>query len=142
MIQFCVIANKQGRIRLRRIYEHIEEKNQHELELAVVGKCLSRSSKQCNFFYHDHLTVVYKKFTTLCFICVVTKDENELAMQEILNVFMDCLVAYFHHVSELDIVFNIEKVYLILDEIIVNGCVGFTSKERVLVPLQLLEAGS
>ncbi|KAI8788505.1 AP-4 complex subunit sigma-1 [Biomphalaria glabrata] len=101
-----------------------------------------RSKKQCNFFSHDNMTVVYKMFTTLTLICGTTKDENELAIQELLNVFMDCIATYFQHVSELDIVYNIERVYIILDELIANGCVAYTSKERALVPLQLIDAGS
>lgn len=141
MIQFCLIANKQGKTRLRRVYRHVDQSLQSELELGVIRKCLSRTNNQCNNFYHESQTVVYKKFTTLCFICVATKDENELALQEILNMFMTCLNTYFNNVSELDIVYNVDKAYTILDEIIVHGSVGFTSVDRALLPLQLLEAG-
>ncbi|XP_055880920.1 uncharacterized protein LOC106062137 isoform X5 [Biomphalaria glabrata] len=59
-----------------------------------------RSKKQCNFFSHDNMTVVYKMFTTLTLICGTTKDENELAIQELLNVFMDCIATYFQHVPK------------------------------------------
>ncbi|RUS81729.1 hypothetical protein EGW08_010483 [Elysia chlorotica] len=75
--------------------------------------------------------------------------QNELAIQELMNVFMDCLLAYFHHVSELDVSFlrgqiihNMDKVYIILDEVLTNGVVAYTSRERALLPLQLLDAGS
>ncbi|XP_055880918.1 AP-4 complex subunit sigma-1-like isoform X3 [Biomphalaria glabrata] len=138
MILFCFIVNKQGRIRLRRNYQHVQEKERELRDTAVINKCLMRSKKQCNFFSHDNMTVVYKMFTTLTLICGTTKDENELAIQELLNVFMDCIATYFQHV----IVYNIERVYIILDELIANGCVAYTSKERALVPLQLIDAGS
>lgn len=101
-----------------------------------------RNNQECNFFGFDDQTVVYKRFTTLTLICGVSKDENELAIQEIMNVFMDCLLAYFHHISELDIIHNMDRVYMILDEIIINGDVAYTCKDRALLPLQLLDAGS
>ncbi|XP_059161128.1 AP-4 complex subunit sigma-1-like isoform X2 [Physella acuta] len=142
MILFCIIVNKQGRIRIRRNYQHIQEKEREQRETAIVKKVLMRDNKQCNFFSHGSITVVYKKYTTLSLICGVTKEENELAIQELLNVFMDCIVSYFHHVSELDIVHNMERIYIILDEIIVNGSIAYTSKERALIPLQLIDASS
>uniref|UniRef100_A0A0B6ZZP1 AP complex subunit sigma n=1 Tax=Arion vulgaris TaxID=1028688 RepID=A0A0B6ZZP1_9EUPU len=142
MILFFLIVNKQGRVRIRRNYQHCEESVREHRDTAVINKCLQRTNKQCNFFSHETMTVVYRKFTTLSLICGVTKEENELAVQELLNVFMDCLVSYFQNVSELDIVYNMERVYMILDEVIVNGSAAFTSKERVLIPLQLLDAGS
>jgi len=139
MIHFCLIANKQAIIRLKRVYHHIDKALQAEQELAIIRKCLSRANNQCNYFYHESLTIVYKKFTNLCFICAASKDENELALQEVLNVLMNGLNAYFNKVSELDIVYNCDKAYAILDEIIVHGCIAYTSMDRVLLPLQLLE---
>ncbi|CAG5114766.1 unnamed protein product [Candidula unifasciata] len=141
MIQFILIVNKQGRVRIRRNYHHVEKNEQEQRDSAVINKCLTRTNKQCNYFSHEAVTIVYKRFTNLCLICGVT-NENELAIQELLNVFMDCLGSYFQNVSELDIVYNMERVYMILDEIIVNGSIAFTSKERALIPLQLLDAGS
>ncbi|KAH9509148.1 AP-4 complex subunit sigma-1 [Bulinus truncatus] len=142
MIHFFLIANKQGRIRLRRNYQNVQENEREIRDASVINKCLVRSKTQCNFFSHDNMTIVYRKFTNLTLICGTSKDENELAIQELLNVFMDCIGAYFQHVTEMDIVYNIERVYIILDELIANGCVTYTSKDRALIPLQLIDAGS
>ncbi|KAH9509144.1 AP-4 complex subunit sigma-1 [Bulinus truncatus] len=98
MIHFFLIANKQGRIRLRRNYQNVQENEREIRDASVINKCLVRSKTQCNFFSHDNMTIVYRKFTNLTLICGTTKDENELAIQELLNVFMDCIGAYFQHV--------------------------------------------
>ena len=37
------------------------------------------------------------------------------------------------------IMFNLDRVYMILDEMIINGTVAQTSKERILIPVQLLD---
>ncbi|KAK3757380.1 hypothetical protein RRG08_058236 [Elysia crispata] len=95
----------EGRVRVRRNFNHIEDKEQEKRESDVIAEVLMRNSCQCNFFSFDDHTVVYKRCTTLTMICGVSKDENELAMQELMNVFMDCLQAYFHHISELDVSF-------------------------------------
>ncbi|CAL1527623.1 unnamed protein product [Lymnaea stagnalis] len=105
MILFCLIVNKQGRVRLRRNYQHIEEKERDVRDSLIISKCLTRTKKQCSFFSYDGMTIIYKSFTTLTLICGVTKDENELSIQELLNVFMDCLGSYFQHVSEMDVSF-------------------------------------
>jgi len=35
--------------------------------------------------------------------------------------------------------FNLEKAHIILDEMIVNGCIVETNKKNILGPLQILE---
>ncbi|BFZ07467.1 hypothetical protein BsWGS_10506 [Bradybaena similaris] len=105
MILFLLAVNKQGRVRIRRNYQHVEKNEQEQRDTVVITKCLTRTNKQCNYFSHETVTVVYKKFTNLCLICGVTKDENELAVQELLNIFMDCLVSYFQTVVSIIITF-------------------------------------
>ena len=38
--------------------------------------------------------------------------------------------------------FNLDRVYMILDEMIINGTVAQTSRERILAPIQLMDSGS
>ena len=40
------------------------------------------------------------------------------------------------------IMFNLDRVYMILDEMIINGTVAQTSRERILAPIQLMDSGS
>lgn len=45
---------------------------------------------------------------------------------------MELLDKYFGSVCELDIIFNFEKAYFVLDEYLLNGEVQETSKKNVL----------
>ncbi|GFS24432.1 AP-4 complex subunit sigma-1 [Elysia marginata] len=75
MINFFLIVNKQGRVRIRRNYNHLEDKERERKESLVIGEVLTRDNKQCNYFIVEDETVVYKRFTTLTLICGVSKDE-------------------------------------------------------------------
>ena len=37
------------------------------------------------------------------------------------------------------IMFNLDKIYMILDEMVVNGCIVETSKARILEPIKMME---
>lgn len=52
---------------------------------------------------------------------------------------MEILDEYFSQVSELDIMFNLDNIHLILDEKILNGCIVETNQARILAPLPILD---
>lgn len=58
--------------------------------------------------------------------------DNELLILEIIHRYVELLDKYFGSVCELDIIFNFEKAYFILDEFILGGEVQETSKKNVL----------
>jgi hypothetical protein len=43
---------------------------------------------------------------------------------------------------ELDIMFHLEKVHFMLEEMVMNGCIVETSKQNILAPIQLMEKSS
>ncbi|XP_022774146.1 uncharacterized protein LOC111316469, partial [Durio zibethinus] len=54
--------------------------------------------------------LVYKHFTTLYFVFLFDSSENEVAMLDLIQVFVETLDKCFKNVCELDIVFNYSKV--------------------------------
>jgi len=66
------------------------------------------------------------------FIIGVDTSENELAILELIHNLVELLDTYFKSVCELDIMFNLERVYMILDEMVMNGCIVETNKSVVL----------
>ena len=52
---------------------------------------------------------------------------------------MELLDSYFSNVCELDIVFNFNRVYMILDEYILAGEIEETSKKEILDRVKVLE---
>ncbi|XP_046359157.1 AP-4 complex subunit sigma-1-like [Haliotis cracherodii] len=140
MIKFLYIINKQGVLRLSRYFQHICLRERNQLQASIIKSVMERSEKQCNFFELKDLTIVYRKYVSLYMISAVTPDENELAVLELMQNILETLDQYFQKVTEVDIVSNTERVHMVLDEMIVSGYVGETSKVRALVPLQLLDA--
>jgi AP-2 complex subunit sigma-1 len=61
----------------------------------------------------------------------VDLNENELTYLELIHLFVESMDIYFGNVCELDIVFNFQKVYMLLDEVILGGEILETSKRAI-----------
>lgn len=84
------------------------------------------------------------------FCCAIEQNDNELLTLEIIHRYVELLDKYFGSVNmtvflnyyfltylkfkvcELDIIFNFEKAYFILDELLIGGEMQETSKKNVL----------
>uniref|UniRef100_A0A9J7ZF82 AP complex subunit sigma n=1 Tax=Cyprinus carpio carpio TaxID=630221 RepID=A0A9J7ZF82_CYPCA len=77
-----------------------------------------------------------EKYASLYFCCAVEDQENELITLEIIHRYVELLDKYFGSVCELDIIFNFEKAYYILDEFILGGEAQETSKKNVLKAIE------
>ncbi|KAG6436239.1 hypothetical protein SASPL_101124 [Salvia splendens] len=136
MIRGVIIMNDQGKPRLIKFYEFQPPEKQQELVRSIYRVLCSRAENVSNFVKVDSLfgpdvRLVYKTFATLYFVFIFDKSENELAMIDLMQVFVETLNKCFREVCELDIVFNFYKVHTILDEIILGGQVLETSSEEV-----------
>ncbi len=65
--------------------------------------------------------------------------DNELSYLESIHLFVELLDSYFSNVCELDIVFNFNRVYTILDEYILAGEIEETNKKEILDRVRELE---
>ncbi|KAM6274895.1 AP-4 complex subunit sigma-1 [Porphyrio hochstetteri] len=139
MIKFFLMVNKQGQTRLSRYYEHIEINKRTMLEAEVIKNCLSRSKDQCSFIEYKDFKLVYRQYAALFVIVGINETENEMAVYELIHNFVEVLDKYFSRVSELDIMFNLDRVHIILDEMVLNGCIVETNRNRILAPLFVLD---
>lgn len=62
----------------------------------------------------------------------IDKTDNELAALETMHLFCVVLDSYFGNVCELDIIYNFDKAYLVLDELFLSGELQDTSVKSVL----------
>lgn len=83
--------------------------------------------------------VVYRRYASLYFITGIDNEENELATSEAIHFMVETMDKYFGTVCELDIMFNFDKVHLLIDEVISCGCIVEGSGRNVLHPMQLLD---
>ncbi|XP_078133413.1 AP-4 complex subunit sigma-1 [Sander vitreus] len=139
MIKFVLMVNRQGQTRLSRYYQPVELSRRASLEADVVRCCLSRKKDQCSFVEYKDFKLVYRQYAALYIVVGVSDSENELSVYELVHNFVEVLDKYFSRVSELDIMFNLDRVHIILDEMIQNGRVVETNKSRVLAPLAALD---
>lgn len=65
-------------------------------------------------------------------MCGITQDDNELSTLEIIHRYVEVLDRYFGNVTELDLIFNYQEAYAVLDEIIIAGELVDSSKTGVL----------
>lgn len=139
MIKFLLMVNKQGQTRLSKYYEQVELGKRAALEADVVRGCLARRKEECSFVEYKDYKLVYRQYAALLIVVGVTENENELSIYELVHNFVEVLDKYFSRVSELDIMFNLDKVHIILDEMILNGHIVETNKNRILALLLALD---
>ncbi|XP_016349983.1 AP-4 complex subunit sigma-1-like isoform X2 [Sinocyclocheilus anshuiensis] len=137
MIKFLLMVNKQGQTRLSKYYEQVELGKRAALEADVVRGCLARRKEECSFVEYKDYKLVYRQYAALFVVVGITENENELSIYELVHNFVEVLDKYFSRVSELDIMFNLDKVHIILDEMILNGHIVETNKNRILALLAL-----
>ncbi|RYQ84013.1 hypothetical protein Ahy_B10g102901 isoform A [Arachis hypogaea] len=169
MIRAVLVMNTQGRPRITKFYEFWPVEKQHEAIRNVFSVLCSRAEHVSNFVDAESIfgpakllsfpeldfqpkvrrtadsRLVYKHFATLYFVFIFDSSENELAMLDLIQVFVETLDKCFRNVCELDIVFNYSKIHAILDEIIFGGQVLETSSTEVMKAVEeitKLEAAS
>uniref|UniRef100_A0A9I9DCY3 AP complex subunit sigma n=1 Tax=Cucumis melo TaxID=3656 RepID=A0A9I9DCY3_CUCME len=137
MIRSVIVMNTEGKPRFAKFYDFQPIEKQQELIRSVYGVLCSRAENISNFVEAESIfgsdsRLVYKHFATLYFVLVFNSSENELAMLDLIQVFVETLDKCFKNVCELDLVFNYSKMHSILDEIISGGQVLETSSSEVM----------
>ncbi|CAE8586604.1 unnamed protein product [Polarella glacialis] len=133
MIKFILMVNKQGQTRLAQYYDFLTVRERVTLEGELIRKCLSRNENQCSFVEYRQYRVVYRRYASLYFIVGTDNDDecNELALLEFIHTLVETLDKYFENVCELDIMFNLEKAHIILDEMVLDGYIPLVARASV-----------
>jgi len=97
------------------------------------------TKKYTNFIEYNNYKLIYRRYAGLFFTIAVDATDNELSYLETIHLFVELLDAYFSNVCELDIVFNFNRVYAILDEYLLAGEIEETSKKEILERCKALE---
>eukprot|EP00047_Mylnosiga_fluctuans_P013110 m.29499 g.29499 ORF g.29499 m.29499 type:complete len:160 (-) comp4669_c0_seq1:76-555(-) len=134
MISFLLMFSRQGKLRLQKWYDASiqQQREKKKITRELISTILARKPKMCNFIEWKDMKIVYKRYASLYFCVAMSDDDNELIMLEIIHRYVELLDKYFGSVCELDIIFNFEKAYFMLDELILAGEMQETSKKNVL----------
>lgn len=147
-IRFFLLQNRQGKTRLSKWYvpppipqngSGTGETEKLRIESEVHRLVTARDKKYTNFIEYNNYKLIYRRYAGLFFTIAVDLADNELSYLETIHLFVELLDSYFSNVCELDIVFNFNKVYSILDEYMLAGEIEETSKREILDRVKLLE---
>jgi AP-4 complex subunit sigma-1 len=121
------------------------------LESEIIRKCLSRSELQCSFLEYRGYKVIYRRYASLFFIVGTKPDpastdgentENELGMLEFIHTLVETMDKWAGSICELDIMYQLEEVHFLVDEMVQNGYIVETNKTNILRPIALMERES
>eukprot|EP01130_Rhizamoeba_saxonica_P017001 TRINITY_DN8025_c0_g1_i1.p1 TRINITY_DN8025_c0_g1~~TRINITY_DN8025_c0_g1_i1.p1 ORF type:complete len:148 (-),score=18.59 TRINITY_DN8025_c0_g1_i1:44-487(-) len=138
-IKYILLVNKFGQTRLARYFEPVDGTEKLARDGEIIRKCLARKDKQCSFIeYQDH-KVVYQRYASLYVIIGCDMEENDLAILEFIQFFVETLDDYFRQVCELDIMFSLDRAHFILDEMVVGGDIVDANRRNVLGSVYVLD---
>ncbi|EKM83689.1 hypothetical protein AGABI1DRAFT_66564 [Agaricus bisporus var. burnettii JB137-S8] len=132
MINYVLLVSRQGKLRLAKWYATLSAKTKNAIIRDVTQLVMSRKSKMCNVLEYKGTRVIYKRYASLFFIAEIEPSDNELITLEIIHRYVEALDGYFGNVCELDLIFNFDYAYHVLDELILGGEMQETSKLAVL----------
>ena len=135
------------------------------LESEIIRKCLSRSELQCSFLEYRGFKVIYRRYASLFFIVGTKADfdvrklskltgvkkggdksvenyENELGLLEFIHTLVETMDRWAGSICELDIMYQLEQVHFLVDEMVMNGYIVETNKSNVLRPIDLIDRES
>ncbi|KAK5672656.1 AP-1 adaptor complex sigma subunit Aps1 [Batrachochytrium dendrobatidis] len=139
-IKFLLLVSRQGKIRLTKWFTSdwgIKEKT--KIVRDVSQMVLARKAKMCNVLEFKDFKVVYRRYASLFFVVGTDVNENELLTLEVIHRYVEILDKWFMNVCELDIIFNFQQAYTIIDELLIGGELQDSSKRAVLNTLKRID---
>ncbi|BFZ58082.1 hypothetical protein PYCC9005_005140 [Savitreella phatthalungensis] len=158
MIEYLLLISRQGKVRLTKWFVTLSLSRKSKIVKEVTQLVLARRQKMCNFIeYKEDTKIVYRRYASLFFVCGVSsagrvkvgdeEDEevsggggvgavgaglNELEVLEVMHRYVESLDKYFGNVCELDLIFNFQRAYYVLDELLCSGEMLESSRRTVL----------
>lgn len=123
-----LLLSRQGKVRLSKWFETYSMKEKNKIVKEVTTLILGRRSKMCNFVEYKTSKIVYRRYASLFFVAGIEQDDNELVALEVIHRYVEQMDKYYGNVCELDIIFNFQKAYYILDELLIAGELHDSSK--------------
>ncbi|XP_058485239.1 AP-3 complex subunit sigma-2 isoform X1 [Solea solea] len=143
MIKAILIFNNHGKPRLIRFYQYFTEDMQQQIIRETFHLVSKRDDNVCNFLEGGSLIggsdykLIYRHYATLYFVFCVDSSESELGILDLIQVFVETLDKCFENVCELDLIFHMDKVHYILQEVVMGGMVLETNMNEIVAQVEL-----
>ncbi|TEB39157.1 Adaptor protein complex sigma subunit [Coprinellus micaceus] len=132
MISYLFVVSRQGKARLEKWFAAMSPQAKAKIVKDVTQLVLARKNKMCNVIEYKGPKVIYRRYASLFFVAEIGDHDNELITLEIIHRFVEVLDRYFGNVCELDIIFNFQQAYQLLDELVVSGELLDSSLKKVI----------
>ena len=142
MIQAILVFNNHGKLRLVHFYQRFPEEIQQQIVRETFHLVLKRDDNICNFLEGGSLIggsnykLIYRHYATLYFVFCVDSSESELGILDLIQVFVEALDKCFENVCELDLIFHMDKVHYILQEVVMGGMVLETNMNEIVAQIE------
>ncbi|XP_073995423.1 AP-3 complex subunit sigma-2 or isoform X2 [Rhodnius prolixus] len=133
-----LVFNNHGKPRLTKFYQYFTEDMQQQIIKETFQLVSKRDDNVCNFLEGGSLIggsdykLIYRHYATLYFVFCVDSSESELGILDLIQVFVETLDKCFENVCELDLIFHVDKVHYILNELVMGGMVLETNMSEIL----------
>ena len=131
-IKYLILLSRQGKVRLSKWFITLSQKDKSKIIRELTAIILSRRAKMCNILEYKDYKIIYRRYASLFFIVGIDNDDNELLVLEIIQRYVEQMDKIYGNVCELDIIFNFQTAYYILDELLLDGHLQESSKKEVL----------
>jgi len=139
MIKAILVFNNHGKPRVNKFYQYYNEAQQQQIIKETFQLVSKRDDNVCNFLEGGSLIggsdykLIYRHYATLYFVFCVDSSESELGILDLIQVFVGTLDKCFESVCELDLIFHMDKVHFILNELVMGGMVLETNMTEILI---------
>ncbi|XP_059757762.1 AP-3 complex subunit sigma-2-like [Balaenoptera ricei] len=129
MIQAILVFNNHGKPRLVCFYQRFPEEIQQQIIREILHLVLKRDDNICNFLWGGSLIggsdykLIYRHYATLYFVFCGDSSESELGILDLIQDLVETLDKCFKNVCELDLIFHMDKVRYILQEVVMGRMV-------------------
>lgn len=140
MIKYVFVKNNKGKTRLSRWWIPVGDNEREAIESKVEKLINCRTSSSFPYVIINGADeLVIRKYANLHFVVGVDSNENKLVICEFIQRLVEILDKLFNNnVCELDLVYNFNKVYQVLDEVILDGNLSECDSVEVLTQLKAL----
>ncbi|TNN64044.1 AP-3 complex subunit sigma-2 [Liparis tanakae] len=148
MIKAILIFNNHGKPRMIRFYQYFAEDLQQQIIRETFHLVSKRDDNVCNFLEGGRRVrlfliggsdykLIYRHYATLYFVFCVDSSESELGILDLIQVFVETLDKCFENVCELDLIFHMDKVHYILQEVVMGGMVLETNMNEIVAQVEV-----
>lgn len=119
-------------MRLSKWYIAMSQQEKQRVTKELTAIVPLRKSKMCNVLEYKDSKLVYRRYASLFFIACVGNDDNELLALEVIQRYVEVMDKIYGNVCELDIIFNFQLAYQILDELVIDGVMQESSSSEII----------